>query len=372
MRDIRDRKLAELLVNYSIRLKAGESCLINAVDVPLEVVEELVDAVYAAGGYPLVNIESERLDRAMMKGASQESLGLWADCDSYRMKKMDAFIGIRGPRNSRETADLPDEQARLYALNYSRPVHTDIRVPDTRWVVLRYPTDIMAFNAGMSTVEFENYYYRVCTEVDYSAMSNAMDAAVAYLAQADKVHITGPGTDLTFSIKGLGAIKCDGEMNIPDGEVYSCPVKESVNGVITYNTPSTFKGFTFRDVCLEFSDGKIVKATANDTERINAVFDTDEGARYVGEFALGCNPEITFPMDNTLFDEKIAGSFHFTPGMAYDDCYNGNKSAVHWDLVCIQTPEYGGGEIWIDGELIRKDGVFVHEAFIGLNPENLR
>ncbi len=371
MRDIRDKRLAELLVNFSIKLQRGESCLINAVDVPLELVEELVAAVYAAGGYPIVNIASERLDRAMMKGASSESLDLWADCDVYRMKKMDTFIGVRGPMNSKETADIPEEQVKLHAVKYGKLVHGDVRVPDTRWVVLRYPTVVMAYNAGMSTVAFEDYYYRVCTEVDYQAMSRAMNKAVAHMGAVDQVHIIGPGTDLKFSIKGLGAIKCDGAMNIPDGEIYSCPIKTSVNGKITYNTPSTKNGFTFRDVCLEFSDGKIVNATANDSERLNAVFNTDEGARYVGEFALGCNPAINFPMDNTLFDEKIAGSFHFTPGAAYDDCYNGNDSALHWDLVSIQTPEYGGGEIWMDGELIRKDGVFVHEAFTALNPDKL-
>lgn len=371
MRDVRDKKLAELLVNYSVNLQEGEACLINAVDVPVEFVEELVEAVYRAGGYPQVNITSVRLERALLQGVTENSLSLWADCDAYRMRKMDAFIGVRGPMNSRETADIDEKKIALHNLEYAKKVHTDIRVPDTKWVVLRYPTVVMAYNAHMSTIEFEKFFYRVTTEVDYQRMSRAMDAAKAFLDTADRVHIKGPGTDLTFSIKGLGAIKCDGRMNIPDGEIYSCPVKESVNGVITYNTPSTYNGFTFTNISFEFRDGKIIDATANDTSRIQAVLDTDEGARYIGEFALGCNPAITFPMDNTLFDEKIMGSFHFTPGNAYDDCYNGNSSAIHWDLVSIQTPEYGGGEIWIDGQLIRKDGLFVHESFIDLNPDRL-
>jgi aminopeptidase len=371
MRDIRDRKLAKLLVEYSVKLKPGENCLINAVDVPIELVEELIDAVYAAGGYPQVNFTSERIDSAMMRGASKKSVEAWAECDLYRMKKMDAFIGVRGPRNSRETAGIPDELSGIYKRLYGQKVHMEQRVPHTRWVVLRYPTELMAYNASMSLRDFEDFYYSVTSEVDYQKMSKAMEKSKAFLDAADKVHITGPGTDLKFSIKGLGSVPCDGEMNIPDGEIYSCPVKESVEGVITYNTPSTYEGFTFTDVKLVFSKGKIVEATANDTERINKVLDTDEGARYVGEFALGCNPLITFPMDNTLFDEKIMGSFHFTPGNAYDDCDNGNRSAVHWDLVNIQTPEAGGGEIWIDGELIRKDGLFVHEAFTDLNPDRL-
>lgn len=368
MRDIRDKKLAELLVNYSIELKTGESCLINCVDVPLSVIEELIGAVYAAGGYPMVNIDYERIHRAVSAGASLESYALNTECDLYRMRRADTFIGIRGPSNSRETADLPDSLNALYMTEYYEPVHGKCRVPDTRWVVLRYPTDIMAFSAGMSLIEFEKFYYRVTTEVDYQKMSKAMEKAVIYLEKAREVHITGPGTDLRFSIEGMPAIACDGKMNIPDGEIYSVPLRESVEGRLTYNTPSTYQGFTFTDVSFSFEKGKIVSAKANNTGKLLSVLDTDEGARYIGEFALGCNPAVTFPMDNTLFDEKISGSFHFTPGNAYDDCDNGNRSAIHWDLVAIQSPEYGGGEIWMDNELIRRDGIFVHAAFVDLNP----
>jgi aminopeptidase len=371
MRDIRDKKLVKLLVEYSVKLKPGENCLINAVDVPIELVEELIEAVYAAGAYPQVNFTSERINAAMMRGGTKDSLSAWADSDLYRMKQMDAFIGVRGPRNTRETAGIDSEKRSLFSTVYGQTVHMNQRVPHTRWVVLRYPTELMAYNASMSLKDFEDFYYSVTTEVDYMKMSQAMAKAKKFLDAADKVHIIGPGTDLKFSIKGLGSVPCDGEMNIPDGEIYSCPVKDSVEGTISYNTPSTYEGFTFTDVKFTFKKGRIVEASANDTERINRVLDTDEGARYVGEFALGCNPLITFPMDNTLFDEKIMGSFHFTPGNAYDDCDNGNRSAVHWDLVNIQTAQKGGGEIWMDGELIRKDGLFVHEAFVDLNPDKL-
>jgi len=371
MKDARHDRLAELLVNYSVALQKGETCLINAVDVPLEMTEALVEAVYKAGGYPQVRLWNERLEKAMVNGLTKESAEIWAECDRYRMKKMDTFIGIRGPANAKETALLP-EGPRSHAVNiYGKQVHFEERIPNTRWVVLRYPTMMMAAMANMPTAEFEEFYYRVTTGVDYQRMSAAFIPAKKFLDSAEKVRIIGEGTDLSFSIKGMGSVPCDGKMNIPDGEIYSAPVRDSVNGIITYNTPSTEEGFTFKDVRFEFADGKIVSASANDTDRLNHILDTDDGSRYIGEFALGCNPFITFPMDETLFDEKIMGSFHFTPGNAYDDCDNGNRSAVHWDLVAIQTPEYGGGEIRIDGELIRKDGVFVHEAFTGLNPENL-
>jgi len=372
MKDPRHDRLAKLLVEYSVELKKGERCLIQTVDVPMEMVEALIRAVYEAGAYPVVNLTSERVQRVLAGGASAGSLAALAESEVERMKKMDAFIGIRAETNEMEMGDIGAGQMTMYRTEYAKPVHFGVRIPHTRWVVLRYPTSTMAYLAGMSTEAFEDYYYRVCIDVDYPAMSRAMDRAVDFLNGAKRVRIIGPGTDLSFSIDGLPAVKCSGKMNIPDGEVYTCPVKDSVEGTISYNTPSTLDGFTYRDIVFRFEKGKIVEATANDTRRINEVLDTDEGARYIGEFALGCNPWIEQPMDNTLFDEKIAGSFHFTPGNAYDDCDNGNKSAVHWDLVSIQRPGWGGGEIYVDDTLIRKDGLFVHEAFEGLNPDRLK
>ena len=237
--------------------------------------------------------------------------------------------------------------------------------------MLRYPNPSMAQLAGSSQEAFEDFYFNVCT-LDYKKMSDAMDPLVDLMNRTDRVHIKGPGTDLTFSIKGIPAVKCDGLRNIPDGEVYTAPVRESMNGVISYNTFSEEQGFTFENIKFEVKDGKIIHATANDTDRINALLDTDEGARYFGEFAIGVNPYVLSPMKDTLFDEKICGSFHLTPGKCYEDAFNGNHSAVHWDLVMIQRPEYGGGEIYFDNVLIRKDGIFVTDELKGLNPENLK
>lgn len=366
MIDPRERELARLLVRFSVDLQPGENCLINAVDVPVTMVEELVREVYAVKGRPQVNMTSIRIERAMAEGGDGDSLSVWADCDAYRMRKMDAFIGIRGIVNPRETAGLGDRYARYMRL-YNTPVHHELRIPHTKWVVLRYPTELMACQAGMSVRDFEDFFYRVTIGVDYVAMAKAMEKAKRFLDEADRVKIAAEGTDLSFSIKGMGAIPCTGHLNIPDGEIYSCPVRDSVNGTIAYNTASTYNGHRFSDVSFIIRDGRIVEGRADDTGALNAVLDTDGGARYFGEFALGCNPGITFAMDNALFDEKIAGSIHFTPGNAYEDCDNGNRSAVHWDLVQIQTPAYGGGEIWIDGSLVRKDGLFVHEAFADLN-----
>lgn len=371
MKDPRMVTLAHNLVTYSCAVQPGEKVWIEGTGIPSEFIAQLVEEVYAAGGLPYVNLRDPKVERAMGMGYTEEQLKWLAEGDSKRMRECQAYIGVRGGDNMYETGDVPAERSSLYAKLYSSQVHGQIRVPHTKWVVLRYPTPSMAQQAGMSTEAFEEHFFNVCN-LDYAKMSAAMDALVTRMNNADQVHITGKGTDLTFSIKGLPGIKCDGKLNIPDGEVYSAPVVGSINGVITYNTPSLYQGKVYENIRLVFKDGYIVEATCNDTEGINRIFDTDPGARAVGEFAIGVNPYITSAIKDTLFDEKIAGSFHFTPGRCYDECDNGNQSAIHWDLVCIQTPEYGGGEMYFDGELIRKDGLFVPEDLQALNPDNLK
>jgi aminopeptidase len=371
MKDPRMLTLSRQLIRYCTAMQPGERVLVEMFGHQPELVAAVVNEAYAAGAEPVVRLRDMTVMRALMRGATQAKWAFEAENDAALMRGVQAYIGIRANDNSFETGDVSAEKTELYAKHYSKLVHGQIRVPDTRWVVLRYPTPAMAQAAKMSLEAFEDYYFAVCT-LDYANMSRAMDALVKRLAAADKVRITGPGTELTFSVKGLPPIKCDGRINIPDGEVFTAPVRGSVNGVITYNTPSVHAGFEFTNIRLEFVNGKIVNATANDTQRINKVFDMDEGARYVGEFAFGVNPYITEPVQDTLFDEKIAGSFHFTPGHCYDECNNGNKSALHWDLVCIQRPEYGGGEIWLDDVLIRKDGLFVTDDLLCLNPAALK
>lgn len=370
MKDPRLEKLAHLLLHYSVELKERDRVLIEAGPGEAPLVKELIREAYRMGAVPFFSIDMQELQRELLMGIDEEALKMMAKYDSRRMKDMDAYIGIRGGDNVAELADVPQEKKALYMRLYTKPVHGDIRVPHTRWCVLRYPNPSMAQLADTSTEAFEDFYFDVCC-MDYARMSRAMEPLVDIMNATKKVHIKGPGTDLTFSIEGIPAIKCDGKKNIPDGEVFTAPVRNSVNGVITYNTPAVYQGFTFENIRFEFKDGKIVKATANDTERINKILDTDVGARYIGEFSFGLNPRILKPMKDTLFDEKIAGSIHFTPGRCYDECSNGNKSAIHWDLVYIQRPEYGGGEIWFDGRLIRKDGVFIPEELQQLNPENL-
>ncbi len=370
MLDPRLSTLAKNLVNYSIAVKKGDKVLIEAFETDTQIVTELVKEIYSAGGYPFVELYSSKVERAILHGVTKDYLDYARKYALYRMEEMQCYIGVRGAYNSYEKSDVPSKNTEMYSSLYSMPVHHNARVKKTRWVVLRYPNDSMAQLAGMPTESFEDFYFNVCN-LDYSKMDKAMDSLKALMDKTDKVRIVARDTDLTFSIKGIGAVKCSGHMNIPDGEVYSAPIRDSVNGVIHYNAPSIENGIRFEDVRLEFKNGKIVSATSNFTQKSNAIFDTDEGARYVGEFAIGVNPYIVKPMGDILFDEKISGSIHFTPGSCYDDAFNGNESAIHWDLVLIQTKEYGGGEIWFDDVLIRKDGRFVLPELEKLNPENL-
>ena len=371
MTDQRLKILAKNLVNYSCDLKKGEKVLIEAKGIDYMLVNEIIKEVYAVGAYPFVEMFDNRVSRELLLGETEEYAKLKAKYDGYRMAEMDAYIGIRGGENCNEFSDVPENNMKIESAFYSHPVHHELRVKKTKWVILRYPNQGMAAQAGMSTDAFEKFYFDVCN-LDYSKMDKAMDALKLRLDKADKVHIIAKDTDISFSIKGIGSKKCSGERNIPDGEIYTAPVKDSVNGVITYNAPSVEQGVRHENVSLTFKDGRIIKATGNYPEKLDAIFSTDEGAKYVGEFSFGVNPYIVKPMGDILFDEKISGSIHFTPGCCYDDCYNGNVSAIHWDLVQIQTKEYGGGEIYIDGELIRKDGRFIPEDLFCLNPENLK
>jgi len=369
MTDPRYKKLAKLLVEYSTKLGKGDRVLLEMIDVPDDFSVELMRAARAVGATPVIEVRHTRINREMLRETNAQHAGLLRDLELFRLRKMQAYIAIRGSDNTSENADVPSERMALYSKT-TRPV-LNYRVNQTRWCVLRWPTPSMAQAAGMSTEAFENLYFDVCT-MDYRKMARAMAPLERRMKKADRVQLKGPGTDLAFSLRGIGAQMCKGDRNIPDGEVFSCPVKNSINGRIQFNTPTIYSGTKFENVCLEFKDGKVVNATASATKRLNEILDTDPGARYTGEFSLGFNPYIVNPMCDILFDEKIAGSLHLTPGQAYKECDNGNRSAVHWDMVLIQRPEWGGGEVWFDGELIRKDGLFVPKDLKPLNPANLK
>lgn len=372
MRDERNIKLAKNIIEYSIELQKGEKLFISIEgEDGLPLALELMKLAYEIGAKPYYDIMDYRLMREMLLNANEEQVLMWKEHDLLKMKDADCYVGISACENRYELSRIPIEKMQLYTKEYLTPVHLEERVKNTRWCILRYPNCALAQSSKMSMEEFEEFYYHSCN-VDYYKLSKAADALVELMNKTDKVHIIGKDTDLSFSIKGIGAQKYVGKLNLPDGEVASAPVRDSVNGYITYNTESRFNGGEFANIYFEFKDGKIVKATSNDTEKLNKLLDIDEGARYIGEFAFGLNPYIEKPIGDVLFDEKVKGSFHFTPGECLKESDNGNHSSIHWDIVCIQTSDYGGGEIFFDDVLIRKDGEFVLDELKPLNSENLK
>lgn len=370
MRDPRSARLAQLIVQYSTRLQPGDAVLIESFDLADGLVLDLVDAAHEAGALPLVSVRSNAVIRSQLARATESQLRLQGRVEKFQMEQVQAYVGLRAAANIAELSDVPGDRMNLYQQLVAQPVHLDYRVNHTRWVVLRYPNAAMAQLANMSTEQFEDFYFRVCT-MDYPRMAEAMEPLKRRMERTDRVRIKGPGTDLRFSIKGIPAVKCEGRRNLPDGECYTAPVRDSVDGTIAYNTPSLYLGTSYDGIRFTFEGGRIVKAEGSPQARLDQVLDSDEGARFIGEFSLGFNPWITRPMKDTLFDEKIAGSLHFTPGQAYTLADNGNRSKIHWDLVLIQTPEFGGGEVWFDDELMRKNGRFVVPDLEGLNPERL-
>jgi aminopeptidase len=371
MPDPRWDALAEILISHSTRLEPGENLLVECFDLDDDTLPRMiVRKASRRGARALVSLRSNRLLRELLSHGTEEQMRLWGELDRARMDRMDAYLGLRGTRNINELSDVPDDKLGLYNTHYSKPVHFERRITRTKWCVLRLPGPSMAQQAGMSTEAFEAFYFDACT-LDYGRLAKTLRPLAERMEAAREVHITGPDTDLRFSIAGIPVVPCAGEHNIPDGEVFTAPVRDSVNGHVKFNAPTIYQGSSFDGIRLELKDGRIVRADCDggDVEKLRRILATDEGASYIGEWSIGCHPRILRPMRDILFDEKIAGSFHFTPGNAYDEADNGNRSKVHWDLVQIQRPEYGGGTIAFDGVPVRVDGKFVDPALQALDPE---
>ena len=365
MKDPRVKELAEILVNYSTAVKEGDVVLISAAGFQcLPLVKEIY-ALCLQNGAKYVTWEFSNADMAKVfyDNASEDQLKFFPQHRLDLMKQVDVYIGIAAPDNTMALAEA-NQGAMLTNMRTMRPI-TDQRVEHTRWVVTRYPTQAAAQDAKMSLDDYENYVFNACC-IDWNAMSAKQDKLRALMEAADRVTIRSADTHLTLSIKGIPAIKCDGLRNMPDGEVYTAPIRDSVEGHIVYNCRTIYNGKEFPDVRLEFQEGKVVRAsTSGNQNDLEMILNTDEGARYIGEFALGINPGIRRATGSILFDEKIALSLHTALGSCYNECPNGNKSAIHWDLIKILDTE---GEIWFDENLIQKDGSYVHPDLLDLNP----
>ncbi|MCA9737679.1 MAG: aminopeptidase [Gemmatimonadetes bacterium] len=377
--DPRDVTLADNLVNFSLGVQPGERVLLDFRGRSTEgLLGAMISAVTRAGGVPFPLFGTDAWHARFLEAAGESQVDSFGSVHETLMREMQCYVRVNGTDNPFDLADVPDEARRWEREYYMQRVHLNLRVPKTKWVVLRYPGDSMAQQARRSRASFADLYYDVCN-LDWERFSRAMDPLADLMRKTNQVRLTAKDTDVTLSIKDIGVVKCDGHMNIPDGEVFTAPVKDSVNGVITYNAGALYAGTSWDWIRLTYKDGKIVDIEAsNDVDKLREIFATDPGASYMGEFSFGLNPGLHEAIKDTLFDEKIYGSFHTALGQCYDTAENGNRSAIHWDLVCIQTERYGGGNVWFDGQLVRENGHWIHpdlrdvlsiEALSGATPE---
>lgn len=364
--DERLKKLSKTIVDYSLEVKENDRVLITVqTDKPNKLVKCLIKDITKKKGIPFVRMVDPEINSLLLELTTNEKIKEIKKRNDFDVDNYDCFINIRYSTNDFENNNIKKEIRKKIGEATSKS--DAIRINERRWVLLNYPSRLDAYKAGKTTDEFYEFSIEAMN-IDYSKMYDDIKPLKDLMEKTKEVRIISPNTDITFSIEGMPAIPCCGKCNIPDGEIYTAPIKTSVNGIITYNTNSPYQGYVFENVSLKFENGKIIEATASsNNEKLNEIFDTDEGARYIGEFAIGLNPAIKDPMGDILFDEKIIGSIHFTPGKAYHDAYNGNDSSIHWDLVLIQREEFGGGEIYFDHKLIRKDGLFVIDELKHLN-----
>lgn len=360
-----DRKLATQLLTHSIVLNKGENIMIQCIGLnAIGLVRALVQQVREMNAHPFLKIEDPETNRMLLESGDEEYWKNQAETDQLPlMKKMDAFIGIRASENIYENSSVSKKANKAYSDHFLNPVHFEERVNNTNWAVLRYPSAAFAMNAKMSTERFREFYYKACL-FDYNKLKKAIEPLEKRLRETEKVQLKGKGTDIEFSVKGQNWIPCYGKRNIPDGELFSSPILDSVNGHITY-APSVYQGKPFEYVKLVVENGVVIDYDSSNNDALEEILDTDEGARRFGEFSFGLNPVIKNPMYDILFDEKITGSNHLTLGNDYEIAPNGNKSSIHWDLVCI------GANVYLDGELVRDGREFVKEDLKGLNPNQL-
>ncbi|MCH8567076.1 MAG: aminopeptidase [Balneolales bacterium] len=359
----KDQKLAENLLSHSCDLKKGEHVLIQLVGLNgIGLVRALCRGARERGAIPFVKLEDTETNRILMETGDTEYWQKQAHTDQLPlMKQMDAFIGIRAAENIYENSSIGSAQNKAYSDHFLVPVHFEERVNNTKWCILRYPSPAFAMNAKMPTQDFAEFYYKACL-LDYEKLRKAMLPLEERLRKTDEIRLKGEGTDIRFSVKNQNWIPCYGTRNIPDGELFSSPIIDSVEGEISY-APSVYQGKPFEFVKLRVKQGKVVDFDSSDNEGLRQILETDEGASRFGEFSFGTNPVIEKPMYDILFDEKIYGSNHLTLGQDYDIAPNGNHSSVHWDLVCI------GADVYLDGDLARKGRIFVSEELKGLNPD---
>lgn len=354
MVDLRIKKLADILVNYSINVKKGNKISLNFGIEAKELALECYKLILQNEAFPLIRVSVPGFGYQFYKLATDKMLIKKPEMELYRAKKLDGTISIGAEYNTRELTNIDPKKISLRSRTV-KPI-SNIILKKNNWVICEHPTDSMAQEAEMSLEELQDFVYSACLQ-DWKKMSKKQDKLKKILDKGNKAQIIGDNTDISFSIKGRQGIKCDGHRNMPDGEVFIGPVETSTKGYIQYSFPAIKNGVAVPDVRLEFKNGKVVKTKASKNEQyLQQMIKTDPGACRLGEFGIGLNFGIKKFIRNILFDEKIGGTIHLALGMAYKEGNGKNESAIHWDMIKDLRQ---GGKIIIDGKVIQKNGKFL-------------
>jgi aminopeptidase len=368
MTDLRIEKLADVLVNYSVAVQPGDKVLIQGETIASPLFLAVYARVLQAGGHPLLMPSLSGTQELLFRYASDEQLQHIPEPFKLMIETYDVLISLTGTENTKALSNVDPAKTVLRSQAQAEIVKTYMArsaAGELRWVVALFPTNAHAQDAEVSLSEYEDFAYGACLPdsddpVGYWKRFSAWQQKIVdWLKGKERVHVVGPETDLRLNVAGRTFINCDGKYNMPDGEVFTGPVEDSVEGHVYFSYPAIYAGREVSGVRLWFENGQVVKATAEKNEDfLRQTLDTDEGARRVGEFAIGTNKGITQFTRQILFDEKINGSFHMALGFSIPESGGQNESSIHWDMICDMRD---GGEIWVDDELLYKDGDFVIE-----------
>lgn len=365
MMDVRLKQLGDNILNYSCQVKSGDKVLIESTKNSGELIKYLIREIYKRGALPFVILKESDIRREIILNGTEEQFKIMAEEQKTLMKEMDVYIEITEYDNCYEMNDVPIEKRRLFQKHFYQPVYRENGI--RRWTTVGFPTKSMAQRFEMSTESFENFYFSV-VNANYQELSEKMEVLKSYLEKTDKVHLIGNDLDLSFSIKNMPVYICDGRINIPDGEVFVAPHLYSANGKIKFNVDTLYQGYKFSDLELVFENGKVIEEKSSKNQQVlTKILDTDEGSRFIGEFAIGTNPNITRPVGNIIYDEKMLGSFHIALGHTHPESDNKNRSAIHWDIVYRMEPEHGNAKMYFDDELIVDGGIFIPKKLQLLN-----
>lgn len=371
MMDQRLKQMAKTVINYSLNIQPGEKVLIDSTKNCSEMIKYMIKLIADRGAIPLVMLKETDIKRSLIINGCKEQFELMKTQEETILNKVDVYINMIDSDNCFDMSDIPSEKRALYQKYYFQPINFEIIVPKLRWITVDYPSISSAQQFGMSTDEYENYFFDA-VNVDYEELGKKMQKLKELLDKGKHIQIESPNVNLSFNIDNLCSEVCSGKINLPDGEVFIAPTINSANGEIEFNVPSRYQGSSFEKIKLFFQDGRVVNySSQTNYEKLAEILESDEGNKYIGEFAIGTNPNINRPRSNILFDEKMLGSFHIALGNSHSLSDNGNKASIHWDMVNVLTENYGGGRIILDDEVIQENGIFVHHDLKELNSKVL-